>query len=59
MVVIKRNGNVVPFDKLKSLSSLIGMIRGDVLTEAAVTALSFVLFFVFYFAARGKAVRRK
>ena len=35
------------------------MIRGGVLTEAAVTALSFVLFFVFYFAARGKAVRRK
>ena len=49
----------IPFDKFKSLSSLIGMIRGGVLTEAAVTALSFVLFFVFYFAARGKAVRRK
>ena len=49
----------IPFDKFKSLSSLTGMIRGGVLTEAAVTALSFVLFFVFYFAARGKAVRRK
>ncbi len=49
----------IPFDKLKSLSSLTEMIRGGELTEAAVIALSFVLFFVFYFAARGKAVRRK